>query len=329
MWLWQAYAPLWHVQVLVRPESDMLARLLPLAALPLMLLAAPVGAQGVAPLSITPVSPPGVVPPSVNPTPPSVDKSVYSLFNPTPEAALRGFSTDRPNKSNSPITVDAGHYQIETDILSGSYSRSRGITTRYYQFADPVLKAGLTNSVDFELGFGGYQQSVTTGGGIAAIRGSGFGDLTPRLKWNLLGNDGGDVQIAVIPYVKIPTAARRIGNGQVEGGAILTVGVNLPFDFTAIVQTEIDILKNGANNGKHANFVNLVNLSHAIYGDLTGSVELASQVTGDRGSTNAYTADFALSYALTPTLQLDAAAYVGLNRDAPRLTLYTGISRRF
>jgi len=259
---------------------------------------------------------------------PPVDKSGFTLFNPTPDEALRAFSTDRPNKSNSPYTVDAGRFQIETDILGGSYFHSRGATTRSYQFADPVLKAGLTTNTDLELGFSGYQQSITTGGG-PANRATGFGDLTPRLKWNFLGNDGGNYQLAAIPYIKIPTANRKIGNGQVEGGAILVFGANLPLDFSAVLQSEFDILKNGANNGKHANFVNLVNISHAIYGNLSGSVELASQVTGDHHSTNAYTADFALSFSLTPTLQLDAATYVGLNRDAPRLTLYTGISKRF
>lgn len=266
-----------------------------------------------------------------NPATPAAapDKSGYTLFDPTPDALLRAFSTDRPNKSNSPYTVDAGRFQIESDLANGSYYRSRGVTVRTYEYADPVLKAGLTNNLDLEIGIGGYEQSVTTGGGVAAVRGDGFGDVTPRLKWNLLGNDGGDVQVAVIPYVKIPTASRRVGNGQVEGGTILLVGFNLPFDFTAVVQTEVDLLKNGNNNGKHSNFVNLVNVSHGIYGDLSGSVELASQVTGDRHSTNAYTADFALSYLLTPTLQLDVASYVGLNRDAPRLTLYSGISRRF
>ena len=284
----------------------MFARLLPLATL---LAATPAMAQ-------TPGTPP-------------VDKSGFTLFNPTPDAALRSFSTDRPNKSNSPFTVDAGRFQVETDLFSSSYSHARGITSRSYQFADPVLKAGLTNGTDLELGFSGYQQSITTGGGAPANRANGFGDLTPRLKWNLLGNDGGSYQIAVIPYVKIPTANRKIGNGQVESGAILLLGASLPYDFSAVIQTEVDMLKNGANNGKHANFVNLVNLSRTIVGNLSGSVELASQVTGDHNSTNAYTADFALSYLVTPTLQIDLASYVGLNRDAPRLTVYTGLSKRF
>lgn len=44
------------------------------------------------------------------------DKSACTLFRPTPDADLSGFSTDRPPKANSPYTVDAGHFQYETDI---------------------------------------------------------------------------------------------------------------------------------------------------------------------------------------------------------------------
>jgi hypothetical protein len=70
----------------------------------------------------------------------------------------------------------------------------------------------------------------------------------PRLKWNIWGNDGGATALAVIPYVKVPTASTGIGNPLVEGGALLTLGINLPYDFTAIVMTEFDDLRNGANS---------------------------------------------------------------------------------
>lgn len=46
----------------------------------------------------------------------TVDKSQYNLFNPTPDDQLRPFSTDRPGKSHSSLTVDAGHIQEEGDI---------------------------------------------------------------------------------------------------------------------------------------------------------------------------------------------------------------------
>src|SRR5262249_26269675 len=41
----------------------------------------------------------------------------YTLFNPVPADQLRQMSTDRPNITNSPQTVDAGHVQIEQGFL--------------------------------------------------------------------------------------------------------------------------------------------------------------------------------------------------------------------
>ena len=45
----------------------------------------------------------------------SGDKNQYWLLNPVPPDQMRSFSTDRPTKSNVPYTVDAGHFQYETD----------------------------------------------------------------------------------------------------------------------------------------------------------------------------------------------------------------------
>ena len=264
---------------------------------------------------------------------PAPDKSGYTLFNPTPTDDLRSFSTDRPNKSSSPYTVDAGHFQYETDLFNYTYDHwsKGGITTRSYQTADPVLKLGVTNDIDVELGITGYAytRSVSRSGGGVLTNAQGFGDVVPKVKFNVLGNDSGDIAIALIPYAKIPTGAHNLGNNQVEGGLIIPVGFNLPWGFSAVAMTEFDALKNANDSGKHVNFTNLVNVSHTIFGDLTGSFELASAVGTDRGTPDVYTADVALSYLLTPTLQIDIASYTGLNRAAPDQNVYFGISQRF
>jgi hypothetical protein len=40
----------------------------------------------------------------------------YSLFNPIPKDQMRPFSIDRPDVTESPISVDAGHFQFEGDL---------------------------------------------------------------------------------------------------------------------------------------------------------------------------------------------------------------------
>jgi len=47
-----------------------------------------------------------------------VDKSQFHLFHPTPDALMREMATDRPDKTESAYTVDAGHFQVEMDLLS-------------------------------------------------------------------------------------------------------------------------------------------------------------------------------------------------------------------
>jgi hypothetical protein len=46
------------------------------------------------------------------------NKNQYWLLNPVPAEQMRSFNTDRPTKANVPYTVDAGHFQYETDLVN-------------------------------------------------------------------------------------------------------------------------------------------------------------------------------------------------------------------
>src|ERR1700676_3207381 len=67
------------------------------------------------------------------------DKSGYSLFNPTPDDQMRKFTPDRPTKGFSVRTVDAGHFELETDLVNYTYSKYLGIATRSVEAFDPNL----------------------------------------------------------------------------------------------------------------------------------------------------------------------------------------------
>ena len=58
-------------------------------------------------------------------TSPVPDKSRFTLFNPTPRALMRDMDTDRPDTTESPYTVDAGHVQIEFSLTE--YARDDGM----------------------------------------------------------------------------------------------------------------------------------------------------------------------------------------------------------
>lgn len=263
----------------------------------------------------------------------NADKSGYTLFHPTPEDKLRDFSPDRPSRVTGPYSVDAGHFQIETDFLSFTFQNQGGTTTRTYQTGDPVLKLGLTNSIDFEVALGGYENTRVIDNGTRATlsRGSGLADVTLSSKINLIGNDGGKIAFAIEPYLRVPSGTRNISDNQVEGGILAPVQFSLPSDFSLTLQTELDALANQNGPGTHLDVTDIVSLSHPVPGvkNLTGTVEVYSSLSLEPHTPDTYTFDVALAYLIEKNTQLDAGLNVGLNRGTPDYQAYTGIARRF
>jgi hypothetical protein len=266
-------------------------------------------------------------------TPPAPDKSAYTVFNPTPDAALRSLCTDRPTKSTGACTVDAGHWQIESDVVNVTIDHTGGFDTTTVLATNPTLKLGLTNTIDAELNIVPYE-TITTKDRATGIttRASGVGDLYGRLKINLLGDDGGDLAIALVPYVKAPTAPANIGNRSVEAGIIAPTVINLPASWQLTVDPELDLLKNGADNGRHLNASGLLSFSRPASKTVTFSVELWSDVNYDPQKTiTQVSADLGLAWipASLPNMQFDGGVNFGLNSVTPAAQVYVGISRRF
>jgi hypothetical protein len=264
---------------------------------------------------------------------PHPDKSGYSLFSPTPTDLLRDFNTDRPTKANVPWTIDAGHYQVESDLAFYTYDHDNAarVTQRSWNMPDPIFKAGLTDHVQLDLIFSGlYNRTELKNRTTGTTRTfEGFGDVSVRTKINLWGNEGGATAFALMPYVKLPTNTGHIGNNQTEGGATAPLAISAPLDITVIVMPGFDALKNLADSGTHAHYSQLINLNRLIVRSLTGYVEFYADESAARGLGNFYTLDFGLAWVIAPNLQIDAGTYIGLNQAAPDLQAYIGVAHRF
>ena len=262
------------------------------------------------------------------------DKSQYTLLNPTPAAWLREMTTDRPDKTESPFTVDAGHFQVEMDLVTYSLDRhnvARDDTRVQSWGVAPInLKLGLCNSVDLQLVVQPYSRVRTSSATAGTLeRVSGFGDLTTRLKVNLWGNDGGTTALALMPFVKWPTAKGTLSNGSLEGGLIVPFAVELPRGWSMGLMAELDLIRDGVGRGHHPEFVHTITFGHDIIGKLAGYAEFFSSVSTERGSSWVGTVDCGLTYALTPNVQLDAGVNIGVTRAADDIAPFVGISFRF
>lgn len=263
-------------------------------------------------------------------SPAKPDKNQYWLLNPTPPDEMRSFSTDRPPKANVPYTVDAGHFQYETDLVNFTHQVTGSVHTDTILAPNPTFKVGVTNNADLEVNvpFAG----VHTFGSPTAPSSSlwGIGDTFVRAKVNLWGNDGGDTAAALIPYVKAPSAPIGIGNGAVEEGLIAPLALNLPNSFVLLLVPEVDGLKNSSDSGQHGNFIFDVNLGREVIKNVTAYVELWSDYNDDPVlKTTQMSFDVALAWVVFPNVQLDAGVNFGLTSATPAVQVFTGLSQRF
>src|SRR6476659_5129709 len=81
------------------------------------------------------------------------DKSQYTLFNPTPADCMREFDPDRPDVTDSPFTIDAGHIEFETGLFSYDLSRPdhEGVVTEEFDIGATDIRLGITNYAELGL----------------------------------------------------------------------------------------------------------------------------------------------------------------------------------
>lgn len=265
---------------------------------------------------------------------PGSDKRQYNLLNPTPRKLMREMSTDRPDVTESPITVDAGHYQIEMDFFNLTHDRDTdsGADTRTISYTLPSvnLKVGLLNNVDLQLVLEPYNhQRVDDRVAGTIAENSGFGDIQTRLKINLWGNDGGKTAMGLMPFVKWPTADSALGNGSVEGGLIVPFGMELPRGWGLGAMAEFDFNRDAVGVGYHTEFVQSVAVGRDIVGNLGGYLEFISVLSTESGADWSAVSAVGLTYGISEDLQLDAGANIGLTENADDIKPFVGISWRF
>ena len=263
----------------------------------------------------------------------TADKEQYHLFNPTPRDLMREMSTDRPDKTESPYTVDAGHFQLEMDVLSYSYDRDNGLPgdarMESVSIAPVNLKVGLCNRVDLQMVLETYTSVRTHVRATRQVeRQRGFGDITMRLKANMWGNDEGRTALALMPFVKLPTNQDDLGNNSVEGGLIVPLAVDLGGGWGMGLMTEVDLVR-GERGGHEPEFINTITFGHNIVGNLDGYVEFFSAVSTERDSEWVGTFDTGVTYGLTDDIQLDAGINIGVTRSADDWNPFLGLSWRF
>ena len=267
----------------------------------------------------------------------SADKSQYSLFAPTPDRLLRDLTTDRPDITESPFTVDAGRIQIETNLFG--YFRSRpdenGTVTDSYDIAISNVRIGLTNHVELSLVWQPYGFVRTREANPVNItHQSGTGRIDARAKINLWGNDSfekpGATALALLPFVVLPTDRDNgISPQYVDPGLIVPYAVKLTDKFSLGLNAGLFYFREDATTSYHMEYLASASLSYEWNDKFGTYYEVAGRFnTQDpRGDVVALGTGF--TYKLRKDLQLDAGVNFGVTPASDRINPFVGLSARF
>lgn len=252
----------------------------------------------------------------------------YTLFEPLPKALMReDMETDRPNVTETPYTVEAGHFQYEADLFK--FQRERTEDTREHSWLanQANLKLGLLKNTALQVIVQTYgkeiNRDIASGEKESA---SGFGDITVRIKQNLYGNYNGNFSIAVMPYVKFPTNTYS-DNKLYEEGLMVPMLLKLPHEWKIGMQLEGDYLKDDEAPARHAELLQSVTLSHVLFKKLEVFGESFYTYNFKDHKINNFL-DAALEYEVTRDLKVDVGINYGLQTMAHK-DYFAGIAFRY
>ncbi len=245
-------------------------------------------------------------------------------FAATAAPAPRELSTDRPDATESPFTVDAGRVQLEMDAASYTRNRLDGVRTTEWVVAPFNLRYGVTRDAEIGIFVTPYVRTTEKDRRGVKTGARGVGDTTLRAKFNFRGNDGGGTGLGLIADLKLPTAADGIGNDKVEAALTLPVAFEVGAGWECGAMTSVEMAL--TDRGRRAVWVNTITFSRDLAKDLGGYLELTSRA-GDGAHAAAF--NCGLTRKLSDDLQLDCGANIGISRTAPDLGVFAGLSRRF
>ena len=237
---------------------------------------------------------------------------------------LRELTTDRPDTTESPYTVDRGHVQLEMDVASYTRNRLDGVRTTEWVLAPFNLRYGVTHRAEVGIFVVPHLRVTEQPRGAMKTRIRGVGDTTLRGKLNFWGNDGGSSAFGIMADVKLPTARNGLGHDETGGAVSFPVAYELGGGWDGAAMTSVEFEFTGS--GRHATWLNTITFARALVGELGGFLELTS-MSGD----GAHVATFncGLTRPLNPYLQLDCGVNIGISRTAPDLTFFAGLARKF
>lgn len=244
-------------------------------------------------------------------------------------------TTDRPDITEVPFTINPGHFQIETTLYGFARSRpsTDGAIASSYELAGSNIRIGLTDNTEATVMVQpfGHNRAV---GPAGSTHQRGAGALVARAKINLWGNDTfqapGSTALALLPYVSLPIDRNNgVAPDYVDGGVLTFFAVKVGGGFSLGINAGIHSTRSGVAVGRHIESSGSMSLGYEWSEKLSTYVEVAGRFWTKDSLGDIGLAGGGISYKLTPNLQLDCGVNFGFTRASDRFAPFVGVSARF
>ena len=242
-------------------------------------------------------------------------------------ASLAGWASAQVTES--PQTIAPGHFLLKMNVISVAVDQDAPGGGHYtgVGVARTFVSAGLTSNLDVQVGAQLFLDQKFTSNGLAD-RSSGLSDIFFRTKYTFFRDEATYTEVAVMPYVKIPTGTDNARSKAWEGGLIVPWATKLVGDVEARAMAEVDYLRNANDNGYDTNWY----FSGAVSRDFFKTVGLYGELTASKSSGGLPWAGMlggGATVRLSSFFWWDFAVYRGLSHGAAKWNPVARLNWRF
>lgn len=238
-------------------------------------------------------------------------------------AQNRSFCAERPGMGTPACTLGEGQAMIEVTAFGLDHIADPAVAIDVYTFADTLLRYGLDDNTEVQLGLTGYIHAEATD------RASGISDSAGGIGDSYLAVRRAFSGFALEGYVTLPTGADAVSAGTWGAGLVVPIDLPSPGPFQLSLTPEIGAVPNASGDGRHLLYGAVLSMSGQLAPNWGGGLEISAvQDEAPEGGVFGSKLAGTLAWQASEHLQLNAEVDVVVAGPAPRTIALVGFALR-
>ncbi len=269
-------------------------------------------------------------PATTQPAPLSLEQPNGSEPDPMDEPLV----TDRPDFTESTLTIPAGHLQLESGYTF-TYDREGDRRAKDHTFPEILLRVGIVEDVELRVEWAGwsfneelFSERNDNGRTVNVTnRVTGVNDLGLGFKFHLLDQDGWQPDFGIIAKIDVPTGNQGLSTGDVDPFLGLLWAYDL--DERSSLAGNLNFAVPTDADGRFFETSASLTFAYSITDDVGAYLEYFGFYPTGNADSDAHFINGGFTYVVTKDLQFDIRVGHGLNEEADDLFAGAGFSIRY